>query len=169
MHIGVIYKRGRGPHNTNRLAFAARIPTALFQYNCRDSTLIVWGIWYKIFCQISVLEVNYLWFSRMKLYTIIEVQENFYLLNKWVKRDQLDVTYFIISLYNAQHVSDVNISILRSLRLMCSIISWVILSWFDVLELHCGMAVVVWYPYAGWGTSASTCIRIPHHHSHTTT
>jgi len=38
-----------------------------------------------------------------------------------------------------------------------------------VLELRCGMAVVVWYPYAGWGTSASTCIRIPHHHSHTTT
>ena len=29
----------------------------------------------------------------------------------WVKRDQLDVTSFIISLYNAQHVSDVNTSI----------------------------------------------------------
>jgi len=28
-----------------------------------------------------------------------------------------------------------------------------------VLELHCGMSVVVWYPYAGW-SSASTCIRI---------
>ena len=36
-----------------------------------------------------------------------------------VKRDQLDVTCFIISLLNAQHVSDVNTSILRSLRLMC--------------------------------------------------
>ena len=36
-----------------------------------------------------------------------------------VKRDQLDVTCFIISLFNAQHVSDVNTSILRSLRLMC--------------------------------------------------
>jgi len=38
-----------------------------------------------------------------------------------------------------------------------------------VLLLRCGLAVVVWYPYAGWGTSASTYIWIPHHHSHTTT
>ena len=30
-----------------------------------------------------------------------------------------------------------------------------------VLVLHCGLAVVVWYPYAGW-SSASACIRIPH-------
>jgi len=29
--------------------------------------------------------------------------------------------------------------------------------------------VVVWYPYAGSGTSASACIRIPHHPSQTTT
>ena len=28
-------------------------------------------------------------------------------LHSWVKRDQLDVTCFIISLFNAQHVSDV--------------------------------------------------------------
>jgi len=34
-------------------------------------------------------------------------------------RDKLDVTCFIISLFNAQHVSDVNTSILRSLRLIC--------------------------------------------------
>jgi len=36
-----------------------------------------------------------------------------------VERDQLDVTCFIISLFNAQHVSDVNTSNLKSLRLMC--------------------------------------------------
>ena len=30
----------------------------------------------------------------------------------WIKRDQLDVTCFIISLFTAQHVSDVNTSIL---------------------------------------------------------
>jgi len=28
-----------------------------------------------------------------------------------------------------------------------------------VLVLRCGSAGVVWYPYAGWGTSASACIR----------
>jgi len=33
--------------------------------------------------------------------------------------DQLDVTCFIISLFTAQHVSDVNTSIITSLRLIC--------------------------------------------------
>ena len=38
----------------------------------------------------------------------------------WINRDQLKVTCFFISLFNAQHVSDVNTSILRSLRLICT-------------------------------------------------
>jgi len=79
-------------------------------------------------------------------------------LDNWIKRDQLDVIYFIISLFNAQHVSDVNTSILRSLRLIYRFISWVVLLWFDV----CWCYVVVWLGYAGWST-ASTCLRIPHH------
>jgi len=53
-------------------------------------------------------------------------------LYSWIKRDQLDVTCFFISLFNAQHVSDVNTSILRSLRFICWVISWVVLLWFDV-------------------------------------
>jgi len=40
-----------------------------------------------------------------------------------IKRDQLDATCFIISLFNAQRVSDVNTSILRSLRLIWWVIS----------------------------------------------
>ena len=39
-------------------------------------------------------------------------------LDSWIKIDQLDVTCFIISLFHAQHVSNVNTSILRSLRLI---------------------------------------------------
>ena len=66
-------------------------------------------------------------------------------LDSWIKRDQLDVTSFIISLFTAQHVSDVNTSILRSLRLICWVISWVVLLWFDV----CCYYVVVWL---GWCT-----------------
>jgi len=42
-----------------------------------------------------------------------------YLVDGGIKRDQLDVTCFIISLFNAQHVSDVNTSIIKSLRLIC--------------------------------------------------
>ena len=44
-------------------------------------------------------------------------------LDSWIKRDQLDVTCFFISLFNTQHVSDVNTSVLRSLRRICCIIS----------------------------------------------
>ena len=66
-------------------------------------------------------------------------------LDIWVKRYQLDVACFIISLFNAQHVSDINTSILRSLRLICWIISWVVLLWFDV----CWCYVVVWLWWCG--------------------
>ena len=66
-------------------------------------------------------------------------------LNSLIKRDQLDVTCFIILLFNAQHVSDVNTSILKSLRLMCWVISLVVLLWFDV----CWCYVVVWLGWCG--------------------
>ena len=96
-------------------------------------------------------------------------------LDSWIKKDLLDVTCFIISLFNAQHVSDVNTSIVWSLRLICWVMWYPFAGWGwgcialvrCVLVLRCGLAVVVWYPYAG--TSASACIRIPHHHSQTTT
>jgi len=65
--------------------------------------------------------------------------------DSWIKRDQLDVTCFIISLFNAQNVSDVNTSILRSLRVICWVISWVVLLWFD----GCWCYVVVWLGWCG--------------------
>jgi len=61
----------------------------------------------------------------------------------WIKRDQLDVTCFIISLFNTQYVSDVNTSILRSLRLICWVISWIVLLWFDVC--WCYVVVCLWW------------------------
>jgi len=71
-------------------------------------------------------------------------------LDSRIERDQLDVTCFIISLFNAQHVSDVNTSILRSLRLICWVISWIVLLWFDV----CWCYVVVWLWWCGIRTQA---------------
>ena len=65
--------------------------------------------------------------------------------DSWAKRDKLDITSFIIYLFNAQHVSDVNTSILRGLRLICWVISWVVLLWFDV----CWCYVVVWLWWCG--------------------
>ena len=42
--------------------------------------------------------------------------------DSWIKIDQLDVTCFIISLFTAQHVSNVNISIFRSLRIIVDLL-----------------------------------------------
>ena len=83
----------------------------------------------------------------------------------WIKRDQLDITCFIISLFNAQHVSDVNTYILRSSRLICWVISWVVLLWFDA----CWCYAAVWLGWCGIRVQAAGCIRIPHHPSQTTT
>jgi len=49
-----------------------------------------------------------------------------------MKIGQLDDTCFIISLFTAQHVSNVSTLIFRSLRLICGFISWVVFLWSDV-------------------------------------
>ena len=77
-------------------------------------------------------------------------------LHSWIKRDQLDVTCFIVSLFNAQHVSDINTSILKSLRLICWVISWVVLLWFDV----CWCYVVVWLWWCGIRMQAEALVLI---------
>ena len=53
----------------------------------------------------------------------VETQYQYRLTSAWlsylnVKRDKLDATCFIITLFSAQHVSDVNTSILRHVRLI---------------------------------------------------
>ena len=65
-------------------------------------------------------------------------------LDSWVKRDELDATCFIITLFSAQHVSDVNTSIPRSLRLIRSVTSWVVSGSMCVgVTLQCGYGGVV--------------------------
>ena len=65
----------------------------------------------------------------------------------------------------SKHVSDVNTSILKSLRLIRSITSWVVSGLMCVgVTLQCGYGGVV-----SVCSSASACIQIPHHHSQTTT
>ena len=90
----------------------------------------------KIHCQSHLARLNgecelERYWARAIIY-YFEVKNIPHHLDSWAKRNQLDVTCFIISLFNAQHVSDVNTSILRSLRLICWVISWVVLLWFDV-------------------------------------
>jgi len=75
-------------------------------------------------------------------------------LDSWIKIDQLDVTCFFISLFNV-HVSDINTSILRSLRLICWVISWVVLLWFDA----CWCYVVVWLGWCGIRMQAEVVLQ----------
>ena len=69
-----------------------------------------------------------------------------------MKIDQLDVTCFIISLFIAQHVSNVSTSIFRSLRLIVDL--------FHVLYCSGSMCVgvEVWF---GWDGVVSLC-RLKH-------
>ena len=69
-------------------------------------------------------------------------------LDSWIKIDQLDVTCFIISLFTAQHVSNVSTSIFRSLLLTVDL--------FQVLYFSGSMCVgvTVWFV---WGGVVSLC------------
>ena len=77
-------------------------------------------------------------------------------LDSWIKIDQLGITCFIISLFTAQHVSNVSTAIFRSLRLAVDL--------FHVLYcsgLMC-VGVTVWF---GWGGVVSLC-RLKHFSLH---
>jgi len=111
------------------------------------------GAWTYVCCECCVLSVVKVPASGWSLLQmgptecgVSYVYWNVHRLDSWIKRDQLDVTCFIISLFTVQHVSDVNTSILRSLRLVCWVISWVALLWFDACY------VVVWL---GWNNSSN--------------
>ena len=62
----------------------------------------------------NTVKTSYLIETKSISYVYLTVRH----LVSWIKIDQLDVTCFIISLFNAQHVSDVSTSIFRSLRLI---------------------------------------------------
>ena len=81
-------------------------------------------------------------------------------LDSWIKTDQLDDTCFIVSLFTAQHVSNVSTSIFRSFRLIVELFHVLYCSGSMCVGLGCGSAGVEWYLYAGW-SCASVCIRIP--------
>jgi len=83
----------------------------------------------------------------LTLFCLIGCKRQYY---SWIKIDQLDVTCFIISLFTAQHVSNVSTSIFRSLRLIVDL--------FHVLYCSGSMCdgVTVWF---GWGGVVS-CIRM---------
>jgi len=129
--------------------------------------------------------------------TISYVYWTMHRLDCWIKIDQLDVTCFIISLFTAQHVSNVSTSIFRGLRLIVDLFHVLYCSgsmcvgvtvWFGwrgvvslcrlklCFRLHKDIFHKDMYHYLllnmfrmlGWSTRASACIRMPHHPSRTT-
>jgi len=73
-----------------------------------------------------------------------------------MKRDQLDVTCVFISLFHAQHVSDVNTSILRRCDLLVELFHGLYSS-----GTMC-VGVTLWF---GWGGVVSGCrlLQVSHH------
>ena len=86
-------------------------------------------------------------------------------LDRWIERDQLDVTCFIISLFTVQHVSDVNTSILRSLRLIWWVTACFVLFWFEV----CWCYGVVWLGWCGIWMQAEAVLQPAKPHRNTNT
>ena len=170
----VILKDGKGQY----VCVCVRVCWCLSKLCCCWKWFIDWFRWMYIhdtegqihrhiakasvrLCSLSCLMyVNELWVGSMVIWTrdmVFYVYWTVHHLDSWVKRDQLDVTCFIISLLNAQHVSDVNTSIVRSLRLMC----WVVrgLHWSGLMCV----GVMLWY---GCGGVVSVC-RLKQHNSNT--
>jgi len=73
----------------------------------------------------------------------------------WIKIDQLDVNCFIISLFTAQHVSNVSTSIFKSLRLTVDLFRVLYCSGSMFVGVTVWFGWVVWYPYAGWSTNSA--------------
>jgi len=81
--------------------------------------------------------------SQMYIFTQFYVYWTVHHLDSWIKIDQLDVTCFIISLFTAQHVSNVSTSIFRSLQHIVDL--------FHMLYCSGSMCVgvTVWYGCIG--------------------
>ena len=150
----------------------------LFWFDVCWCYVVVWLWWCSIRMQAEALlqpAYNLLvpigWILKPRKEVCVKTQRESYVywtvhhLDNWIKRDQLDVTCFIISLFNAQQVSGVNTSILRSLRLICWVILWVVLFWFDV----CWCYVVVWLSWCGIRMQAEALVPQPAYHNVTPT
>ena len=84
--------------------------------------------------------VTFIWKDFIHFYNEYETDKEY----GWRIKDQLDVTATLFHFLRNQYVSDINISIIRSLRLCCWITTSVVLfSVLCVLEIWCGWVWVV--------------------------
>jgi len=83
----------------------------------------------------------------------------------WKQKTNLMSLAILFHFLCVQHVSDINISIIRSLRLCCWITTLVVCSWFDVCWSF-GVVGLEWYPC---GRLKQPATRIPPQPNHTET
>ena len=96
-----------------------------------------------------------------------QTPENYPKRNKLQIKDQLHVSRYFISLLMTQNVSDINISIIRTLQLFCWITTLVVLFLVPcVLEFRCGWVGVVSVLQASACNTVTTPTQ-PHRNSNT--
>jgi len=136
------------PHAPTRFPLEGFSWNLIFEYFFRKSAEKI-QVWLKSDKKRCMKTFVYLWHYLAEFFLKWEIfQTNLWRKPKqifcWIKRDQPDATYFIITLFSAQHVSDVNTSILRSLRLIRWVTSWVVSDSMCVgVTLQCGCGGVV--------------------------
>ena len=158
--------------------FYVDISLIIFRLNLLRRPAISNGMWHHAVSSFTewlalllpfpyVFEVDYTWC------VVRWVSPGKFWNNRWIIKDQLDVTYYFISLpilfhfLCAQHVSDINISIIRSLRLFCWITTLVALFLVRcVVEFRCGWIGVVSVLQASTCNTDTTPTQ-PHRNSNT--
>ena len=123
------------------LYFCSHLTTVIYSYEQLAFVTDIENYVYKN--RICIIEN---WVHRIISNMCTIMYKNFFV--SWIKRDQLDVTCFIISLITAQHVSNVSTFIFRSLRLIVDLSHG-----FYCSGSMC-VSVTVWF---GWGGVVSLC------------
>ena len=133
--------------------------------------------WFCVSLRYSIRKNNYFCrrFKKKTPFFIVRFQTivKFYIYltvhhcDSWGIKDQLDVTCYFFHFLCAQHVSGINISFIRSLRLFCWITTLVVLFLVRcVLEFRCGWVGVISVLQAEACNTDTTPIQ-PHRNIHT--
>ena len=123
----------------------------LFPNNCQLKIFVFFFLqmWVWIICLYGCYLVDVQYNFHFVWYKIIRLSYVYWTVHhpdSWIKIDQLAVTCFIVSLFTAQHVSNVSTSIFRSLRLIVDLFHVLYCSGSMCVGVTLWFGWVVWYP-----------------------
>ena len=99
------------------LSSVIKLKAVRWQYWCVESLLLFASSWSEHYYNIIPNKISHS-LDRASWYTLV-IKTNMIHFLSWRMKDELDVTCYFISLLMCSNVSDINISIIRSLRLFC--------------------------------------------------